>query len=53
MEDRMFVGKNYQNQAGLFINDQFGNARIRVYIDENDEPKFELLDKEGNVLGNK
>lgn len=53
MEDRMFVGKNFQNQVGLFINDQFGNARIRVYIDENDEPKFELLDREGNVLGNK
>ncbi|MBD1432417.1 hypothetical protein H8B06_06240 [Sphingobacterium sp. DN00404] len=53
MEDRMFVGKNFQNQVGLFIKDQSGNARIRVYIDENDEPKFELLDKEGNVLGNK
>ena len=53
MEDRMFVGKNFQNQVGLFINDQFGNARIRVYIDENDEPKFELLDREGKVLGHK
>ncbi len=52
MEDRMFVGKNFQNQVGLFINDQSGNARIRVYIDENDEPKFELLDREGKMLGN-
>lgn len=53
MEDRMFVGKNFQNQVGLFIKDQSGNARIRVYIDENDEPKFELLDREGKVLGHK
>ena len=46
---RLFTGKNVKEQVGVFINDEFGNPRIRIYIDEHNQPKFELLDKKGNA----
>lgn len=47
---RLFTGKNYDEQVGLFIKDEFGNDRINIYIDENNEPKFKILDEDGNVV---
>lgn len=47
---RLFTGKNYDEQVGLFIKDEFGNDRINIYIDENNEPKLQILDKDGNVI---
>ncbi|WP_218972243.1 hypothetical protein [Labilibaculum filiforme] len=49
-EDRMFVGKKMNNDIGLFINDNKGRPRIRIYIDTDNNPKIELLNEEGNVL---
>ncbi len=50
MEDRLFIGKNFNKDVGLFINDKNGIPRIKIYIDSSDNPKIELLDKKGNVL---
>lgn len=47
---RLFAGKNYDEQVGLFIKDEFGNPRIKIYIDESNEPKFQVLDQNGNVI---
>ncbi len=47
---RLFTGKNYDEQVGVFIKDEFGNDRINIYIDENNNPKFQILDREGNVI---
>ena len=47
---RLFTGKNYNEQVGVFIKDEFGNDRINIFIDKNNEPKFQILDKEGNTL---
>ena len=44
---RLFTGKNVNEQVGVFINDEYGNPRIKIYIDENNQPKFELLDEDG------
>ena len=44
---RLFTGKNVNEQVGVFINDEYGNPRIKIYIDENNQPKFELLDENG------
>jgi len=49
-EDRMFVGKKMNKDVGLFINDNKGKPRIKIYIDSDNNPKIELLDEEGNVL---
>ncbi|MFO7843949.1 MAG: hypothetical protein R6V16_09075 [Bacteroidales bacterium] len=48
-EDRMFVGKKMNNEVGLFINDNTGKPRIKIYIDSDNNPKIELLNEEGNV----
>ncbi len=52
-EDRMFVGKMMNKDVGLFINDSKGRPRIKIYIDNNNNPKIELLDEEGDIVVNK
>ncbi|MCZ4696132.1 hypothetical protein DWB61_15845 [Ancylomarina euxinus] len=49
-EDRMFVGKKMNKDVGLFINDNKGRPRIKIYIDNDNNPKIELLNEAGNVL---
>ena len=49
-EDRMFVGKKMNEDVGLFINDNKGKPRIKIYIDRENNPKIELLNEEGNVI---
>ena len=49
-EDRMFVGKKMNEDVGLFINDNKGKPRIKIYIDSENNPKIELLNEEGNVI---
>lgn len=49
-EDRMFVGKRMNNETGLFINDDQGRPRIKIYIDGANNPKIEFLDENGNVV---
>lgn len=50
MEDRLFIGKNFNKDVGLFINDKNGTPRIKIYIDTTDTPKIELLDKNGKTI---
>lgn len=49
-EERLFIGKNFSKEVGLFISDQQGNPRIKIYIDEKNNPKIEFLDEKGNVI---
>jgi hypothetical protein len=37
------------NEVGLFINDNTGNPRIKIYIDSDNNPRIELLNEEGKV----
>jgi len=48
--ERMFVGKKLNNDYGMFINDDSGKPRIKIYIDKNNQPKIEFLNEEGNVI---
>ncbi|MCG8412089.1 MAG: hypothetical protein MI739_12485 [Bacteroidales bacterium] len=50
MEKRLFIGKNFNKDVGLFINDKSGSPRIKIYVDNNDMPKIELLDKNGKII---
>lgn len=52
-EDRMFVGKNMNEDLGLFINDKKGKPRIKIYIDSKNNPKIELLNEQGNIIKEK
>jgi putative heme iron utilization protein len=49
-EDRMFVGKKMNNDVGVFINDNQGRPRIKIYIDRDNNPKIEFLDEKGSVV---
>ncbi|TRZ43120.1 hypothetical protein [Robertkochia solimangrovi] len=50
MEDRLFIGKGFNKDVGLFINDKEGNPRIKIYVDSEDNPRIEILDKEGEII---
>lgn len=47
---RMFLGRSFEQETGLFIQDEYGIDRLRIYIDENNAPRIELLDKSGTVI---
>ena len=49
---RLFVGKNYNSETGLFIQDQYGIDRLRFYVDSDNSPKIEVLDEKGKVIKN-
>ena len=51
-EPRLFIGRNYNRETGLFIQDKYGIDRLRFYIDEFNTPKIELLDEKGKVIKN-
>ena len=36
---------------GVFIIDEFGNPRISIYVDENNQARFKIIDEEGEVVG--
>ena len=52
VEPRLFVGKNYNRETGLFIQDQYGIERLRFYVDSSNSPKIEVLDEKGKVIRN-
>jgi hypothetical protein len=48
--DRLFVGKTYDKEVGLFIKDKNGKPRIKLYVNQQNEPKIEFLDENGNPV---
>ena len=47
---RMFVGRNYNRETGVFLQDKNGIDRMRLYIDSNNLPKLEVLDEKGELI---
>ncbi|RPD93221.1 hypothetical protein EGM88_13380 [Aureibaculum marinum] len=48
--ERMFIGKTSDKNAGIFIQDQLGIDRLKIYVDKNNTPKIEVLDKNGTLV---
>lgn len=48
--DRLFVGKTFKDDVGVFVNDAMGKPRIRLYVDRNNKAKIEVLDENGKVV---
>ncbi|WP_143304566.1 hypothetical protein [Chitinophaga vietnamensis] len=48
--ERLFVGKTMKNEVGLFIRDDKGTPRIKIYVDKNNKTVFETFDENGKPL---
>lgn len=48
--ERLFVGKTKKEEVGVFIRDDRGNPRIKLYVDKNNQTKMEFLDEKGNPV---
>ena len=48
--ERLFIGKTKMNEVGLFIRDEKGTPRIKIFIDPNNKPVMQALDEKGNVV---
>ena len=46
---RAFMGKTQNGDVSMKLMDSKGKDRIRMVIDENDEPRMEFLDAHGEV----
>ena len=49
-QERLFVGKNGRKETGLFIRDESGKSRIKLYVDPQGEAKIEMLNAAGEKL---
>ncbi|MBE7177069.1 MAG: hypothetical protein INR69_11725 [Mucilaginibacter polytrichastri] len=49
-EERMFVGRNFSEEVGVFIRDKSGKPRIRLFVDKNNKAHMEMLDEHGRAL---
>ncbi|MDQ1097860.1 MULTISPECIES: hypothetical protein [Chryseobacterium] len=50
--ERFFAGKTADGDVGLFLRDNKGKVRLRIYVDKNDKTHLESLDENGNVVKN-
>lgn len=48
--ERLFIGKNHNNEVGLFIKDKKGLPRIKLYVDNNNRVVIQALDENGNNI---
>ena len=49
LAQRLFIGRNYNRETGLFIQDKHGTDRLRLYVDTANNPRIEVLDEKGTV----
>ncbi|WP_350284384.1 hypothetical protein [uncultured Croceitalea sp.] len=47
---RMFLGREENENVGLFLYDSKGRERIKLYVDADDRPKLTFLDEDGNEM---
>lgn len=48
--ERLFVGKTTTGDVGLFIRDEKGKVRIRLYVDKDNKTVMEMLDENGQPV---
>ncbi|WP_394674123.1 hypothetical protein [uncultured Chryseobacterium sp.] len=50
--ERFFAGKTADGDVGLFLRDDQGKVRLRIYVDKNNKTHIESLDDNGVILKN-
>ncbi|MBB6128540.1 hypothetical protein [Mucilaginibacter lappiensis] len=51
--ERLFVGKNTKGEVGLFLRDDKGKPRLKIYINSQNQPVMETLNDKGEVITSK
>ena len=46
---RLFVGRNKNNDSGLFLYDSNGKPKMKIYVDKNGNPRLETINNKGKV----
>lgn len=46
---RVFVGRTTKSDAGLFLYDENGKAKMKIYVDKSGKPKIEVVDDKGQI----
>lgn len=52
-KQRLFIGRNKHNSSGIFLSGPDGKQKIKIFVDENGQPRFEIIDEKGepkNIL---
>lgn len=49
LAQRMFLGKNNSGEVGLFLTDVKGRPRLRLFLNQQNEPVFQTIDENGNI----
>ena len=47
---RIYLGRNFNNEAGLTLYDQAGEPRLKIFIDKDGSPKFEYTESNGKTV---
>lgn len=48
--ERMFVGRSFKEEVGVFIRDKSGKPRIKLYVDKDSKARMEMLDENGKPV---
>lgn len=46
---RLFVGRNINNDSGLFLYDNNGKPKMKIYVDKDGSPKIQVISESGTV----
>jgi hypothetical protein len=46
---RLFVGRDLDDNSGLFLYDDLGRPRLKIYVDKDGHARMEELDEQGNA----
>jgi hypothetical protein len=49
-QERLFVGKNPDNEVGIFIKDKKGQPRIKMYVDDLNNVIIRAMDENGRSI---
>lgn len=47
---RIYLGKSFDNEAGLTLYDQSGEPRLKIFIDDKGQPKIEYAGNDGQMI---
>jgi hypothetical protein len=50
---RLFLGRDKNGEVGLFLNDAKGKPRLKIFINDKNQPVIETLDDNGKVIAEK